>query len=357
MLTIDKDDQVVLPKDYHEIHNICAVIYDQILGIGKDDFFENFNVTKFEGDIILYESIKKIERDELSTKDFLRENNLDAALVEFITKDLTNAILSDLCSFTYESLNAAKKGKMSVAFALIRKPLTDELLILEQILLDKEDFVYRFFHEGDPKAYDPSGKGIDKELIIRKVLELVKVPLVFTEDVVIKLRYDKSNPNGVNSISNRALHIVTMDSKYKTNNKSLNFVFSLQSDIDKYWSIYYKVIPSLLIYTAAVVDEIAFSYVKNRVNYKELRAFIRELSLMIIFESEISKKILEEVCVGLSSVCWKCGKDILVEKADLTLLVHNSLILCPYCFENQIFSTEMSYKMLDLLNQLQKKII
>ena len=52
------------------------------------------------------------------------------------------SVLADFVNFTFESLSCAMRGKMAVAFALLRKPFTDELLIFEQIL-DNEERLYK----------------------------------------------------------------------------------------------------------------------------------------------------------------------------------------------------------------------
>jgi hypothetical protein len=55
---------------------------------------------------------------------------------------------------------------MTVAYALLRKPLTDELIILEQLLTDNQNFICRFFHSGNPNKHEPSNRNIDKKKII-----------------------------------------------------------------------------------------------------------------------------------------------------------------------------------------------
>lgn len=53
-------------------------------------------------------------------------------------------MLSDMVNFIYESIIIAQKGKMSVAYSLIRKPSKDQLCLLEQILVNQEEFFQRF---------------------------------------------------------------------------------------------------------------------------------------------------------------------------------------------------------------------
>ena len=61
--------------------------------------------------------------------------------IDTLARDILQALMVDFLHFVYESLSAAKKGKISVAYALLRKPLTDMLLLLEQILVNRHEFI------------------------------------------------------------------------------------------------------------------------------------------------------------------------------------------------------------------------
>lgn len=161
VLYIEDGDDILLPKKYHKINNICAIIYDQLTEIYNEYSYNELKHTsfKFTANSVLVEELKA---NKIHALDWLKQNNLNNEITSVLTKHLISAIVHDFLNFMFESLNCAKKGKMTVAYALLRKPITDELLILEQLLVDKTEFIDRFFHIAIPDNYDPSSKQINK---------------------------------------------------------------------------------------------------------------------------------------------------------------------------------------------------
>lgn len=160
MIYIKEKEKVNLPKKYHKINNVCAFIYDQLTEIFAENTYKGLLSTKFNVQPNLMTSFKD---GTIHPLDLLKQHQLDDELTTILTKHITMSIVSDMVNFIYESFSCAKKGKMTVAYALLRKPFTDELLILEQLLYDPKDFINRFFHSGNIEEYDPSLANIDKK--------------------------------------------------------------------------------------------------------------------------------------------------------------------------------------------------
>lgn len=342
MLYISKGDEVILPKRYHRINNLCAIVYDQLTEILVDKNYDELKVTSISFDKKEKSVIDQLKDRNLHALDWLKKNNLNDELATVLTKHITLSILSDFVSFMYESLNCAKKGKMSVAYALLRKPLTDELLILEQLLYDKERFIDKFFHDGDPNNYDPSSREIDKRLIIKHALEKSKPNILFTEDLIYELRYDKSSQNGINGISNHALHIVTKDKNYKTDNQNFNFIFSNEEDMTEYWDHYYYFVPYLLMYSVNIIDSLIFQFLQDNdnLNIKAVKSFRRLVGLVLWTENtqQDMKQANEIMFKAFSSCitmeCPKCRRKVNFTKPDFELFFDSKLFLCPKCFVN-----------------------
>ncbi len=47
MIYIEKGEKVPLPAKFHKRHNICVVLYDLMLSVGKDRAYKNLRVTSF----------------------------------------------------------------------------------------------------------------------------------------------------------------------------------------------------------------------------------------------------------------------------------------------------------------------
>lgn len=348
MIYIEDKEIVPLPKRYHKINNLCAIIYDQLTEIFENKNYKKLNSTDFNLDKNKHVFIKELHNNEIHALKWLEANNLNDELVTVLTKHITMSIVNDFVNFIYESLSNAKRGKMSVAYALLRKPLTDELLILEQLLFDPEDFVRRFYHLGDPKEYDPSHRDIDKRNIIRNALTIIKPNILFTEDLIYNLRYDKSSSSGINGISNHALHIVTTDRNYKTENQHLNFVFSGKDDYIKYWDHYYYFVPYLLLYSVTIIDNIIFKYLPDDANQnlKVVKSFRRLVGLVLWTErsklnaSKENQKMYDVFASSIKLNCKKCKKEIHFTKPDFELFFELEIFICPKCFNNLLSTLE-----------------
>ena len=353
ILAIEKGEEIFLPKKYHKINNLCAIIYDQLTEIYKEYNYKELSHTtiEFKDSTKL---IKEFKRGKVHPLDWLKENELNSEIEIIITKQIVLAVVSDFINFMFESMYCAKRGKMTVAYALLRKPITDELLIFEQLLGDRKEFINRFFHSGNPEDYDPSDKNLDKQAIIQKAIDKLRINLFPSSEFIFDLRYNKSYDAGINGISNHALHIVTRDKNYRTSEQNFNFVFSGNDDIDRYYWHYYNLVPYLLIYSVSIIDELIFGLLTDEDNQnlktvKELRRLIG-LILLTEYTSVTQKKknkvLFKEMTKDLIFICPKCGKENKIERADCELFFETEVFLCTKCFDN-LLSTKDSVKIIE----------
>lgn len=354
-LAIDENDDmddVAIPEKYVKVNNICAVIYDQMTEIYEGKNYKNLFHTALTGE----NAIKFMEdttKDKVHALDWLKSNNLTTEIELVVSKQILAAITSDLINFVFESMHAAKRGKMTVAYALLRKPFTDELFILEQLLTDRTEFINRFFHIGNPEIYDPINKKLNKKEIIEKVFEKIDLRYFHDSELIYDLRYNKSFDAGINGITNQALHIVTNDKNYRTTEQNFNFVFSQKSDYNRYLKNYYLVVPNLLFYTVSVVDAIIFNFLDDEKNQniralKKLRRTIGFLQLLEITNTVKKSKIdnvFKIICLDLEFTCGKCKKKTKIERADLELYFEIENFICVHCFRT-LLHTKTSLKKL-----------
>lgn len=358
----DKDDKenILLPQKYYKLNNLCAIIYDQITELFIEDNYKSLTVTEFKNDSKRKIPVGTFQGDKNQMLEWLKSNNLNNELTAVLTKDIAMSIIGDFMNFIYESLSCAKRGKLTVAYALLRKPLTDELLILEQLLYDSQNFIQRYYHSGDPADYDPSHQNTDKRQIIINALSKIKTHVIFTEDIIYNLRYDKTCPSGINGISNHALHIVTRDKNYKTDNKNLNFVFSGRNDLEIYWKHYYYFVPYLLLYSVAIIDNLIFSYLPDRINQdvKVIKSFKQLIGILLFNEScekglnNGNNILFDALSQSFKLDCKKCKKEIKFSKSDFVNFFDSNILLCPKCSDNQITSTETVLQIKKIMDEL-----
>ena len=168
-----------------------------------------------------------------------------------------------------------------------------------------------------------------------------------------ELRYDKSATYGINSISNQAIHIVTRDKNYRTLNKELNFVFSTREDNESYWHHYYKIVPYLLFYSAALLDAIVFDFLPDEIFAKNLKAFKRLMTFVAfteagkINEGVDTNKVVEVFSGLLEHTCKMCANDIKFKMADFKLFIEGGILICDKCFTDQFADKDFSEKFID----------
>lgn len=346
-LYIQDDEKSNLPKRFRKVNNICAILYDQLTEIFTLENYEPLSHTEIthpEMDKVM----KQLEKDDIHILDWLKEKGSMDDITQVLTKHLVMSITSDFVNFMYESLRNAKNGKMTVAYALLRKPLTDELLILEQLLIDKEDFVHRFFIDGRIKGYDPSpgNKNIDKQSVINKAVTKLYLNPILMPDYIHDVRYDKACDFGLNGLTNQALHIVTNDFHYKTDEQNLNFVFSTEEDIKGYREHYYTFVPYLLIYAISVIDGIIFDFLKDEENQnlRYIKVLKRLIGFMLVNKhtKTIDKKVVDNLFKMIGETmprdCHFCGQKNNIVHADFELFIETEAFVCTNCFNNYLSS-------------------
>ncbi|GGC33290.1 hypothetical protein GCM10011386_26730 [Parapedobacter defluvii] len=339
MLLIQKGQPTKLPEEYHSVNNICAYIYDHLtLIVANPDYYPYLRLSSFHfpdenGGLDL-----PLENEHIL--DWLAKNEKKKELQHFLIKHISLSVLTDLVNFIHESLLAAQKGKITVAYSLLRKPFTDELFLLEQLLAEPESFVESFFYNGDPKSYDPSKRNTSeyKRKIIAECVR--KCPnFGMSSSLIYDFRYEKSCEYGINGISNKALHIVTTDQHYKTQNQNFNFIFSTADDYKRYFKHYYFIVPILLIYTANVVDEVISQFLPDEINDKG--KIIRGMQRIVAYESlrETGGGMFAWLSKQLTFECDTCK----VEReltVDPEKFLESGAFCCPQCGAQAIFSDE-----------------
>ena len=339
MIYIEKDSQVVLPEKYHVGHNLCVFIYEMIVDIHKNSQFKPLFKSEFsflnEGKLLRTDDLVE---DRLHALEWLVENEKYDKVEEIICKRLLTSISGDLLNFIYEGLSCSMRGKTTVAYANFRKPLKDSLTILEMMLVDPSSFTKKFYIDGSPSGYDPSDRKLNKKELIDKALKKLEGVKVFNTEIIHQLRFDKSNSNSFDAVSNKALHIVTRDKNYATEEKGLNFVFSSKEDIESQWDHIYLFLPVLLSYALSVIDELIFTLTdldKEIKKYRSINILLKTMYWTCVSDNFSGRDEVLAVLKRLGD-CDNCGKKIKFDIHDLRLFFETDLILCPSCFESQI---------------------
>lgn len=284
----------ILPDDFRKSHELCFVIHDimvQIIQSGEKQ--EVFTAT-----LDLDEEEKSSIHDEGNILDWLQSRGRFDDRNLIIRSTVLPGILSDMMHCVYEALSASSKGKMAVAYMLIRKPIQESLYVLESMIIDEEKFVNDL--ENDPMKLRPkNGGGVEgHSKRVSNVLEILEMDGVLDPVYIAQLRYDKKEYDSFDGVCNKAMHLFTEHNAIKTENMNINFIFSGAQQLPSQWKYFYTRLPYLLLYIYFIVEHILGKITQTPEAY--LSDMLRRItSSYIMASTEISDEYSTEENKGL----------------------------------------------------------
>lgn len=242
-----------LPGYLQAAHDLCFMNHDvlvELLRRGEEGgSFEQTIAVRGEDEVRSLEAAS----DVFAWLDARRSADEQAQLIR---RTVFPAVLSDFLHFVYETLETSRKGKLTVSYALIRKPLQDALFVFETMAVDLNDFVGRL--RANPEALDSKkagGTDAHAERIDR-VLRLLGEGDRFDAGYLARLRYDKSSGDGFEHYVNKALHLFTGHPALRTEPLNINFVFSDWDANLTQWYYLYSRLPYLLFYARRLIEHL-----------------------------------------------------------------------------------------------------
>lgn len=120
----------VLPSEFQFSHDYCVFLHDVL----TDIVVSGEQARLFDVSIQFSTAEEGAAFEKSHVEDvigWLESNNYASHAQEVIYRQVLVALLSDFCHFTFEGLRSSSKGKVTVSYALLRKPLKETLLTFE----------------------------------------------------------------------------------------------------------------------------------------------------------------------------------------------------------------------------------
>ncbi|MFW3399572.1 hypothetical protein [Aliarcobacter butzleri] len=305
-----------LPEDFYLGHELSFFIHDIMAGI----LFYGEKGNFFTHSIQINSNIKELKNKE-NIFSWLEDNNLLKDRSQLLKTVVLPAILSDMLNCIYECLETSRKGKLNVSYMLIRKPLQENLYLLEEIILNEFNFSEKLVNESI-KLDSKNAGGIEKHKErIEKVINTINKEIFFDSSYIAELRYDKTKEDSFDGICNHAMHLFTSHKSIKTENLNINFIFSDFDSKITQWTYLYTRLPYLLFYILQIVEYITASIVLTNQEY--LDETQRKISALIIlcykeinqtYKNEYLEKFLDQTINWLNSHCLLNGYKTPAEK-------------------------------------------
>ena len=325
----------VLPHKYRFGHEYSIFLHDLIVGSYKAAAEANVFSVHFDLSADELASFENIQDGE--AYDWVEQHKGVSVSKRMDYVGLLNALIADFCPFVLESLRASAKGKLTVAYALLRKPMKDNLLFLEWLLADPADFIERF--RAGPEFIEPGRVSRERRIeIIAGALAASEFPGMDAE-FLYDLRYNRRKPYGLASTWDHAVHLVTLFEHIRTEERNLNFVFSGPAQWHSQWSGIYDIVPILLTHSSSVVDKLIDSVAEVDQDYRFMKGLRRSIGFILWSgasshgrrENALSQ--IQAVLADLEPVCDSCNTALVWNFRHSRNFAIKGMTRCPACKE------------------------
>lgn len=248
-----KTDGTWLPDYLIPAHDLCFLHHDILVELLRSAEAEGSFSEHFE---FRDEEDKKAFEDSADLFEWFARTGRRSEQAHTLRWVVFPALLSDLLHFVYEALESSRKAKLGVAYALIRKPLQENLFLLETIATDVDGFAEKLANNPLLLRAQKAG-GLDVHTRrISEVLGVLGERDRFDARYLAQLRYDKTAEDGFDGICNKAVHLFTEHKAIMTERMNVNFIFGGEDAKRTQWYFLYSRLPYVLDYVRAVIEHV-----------------------------------------------------------------------------------------------------
>lgn len=331
--------KTLVPKPFRFAHNYAFFLHDVLVQylVAADSahlFDVRFEVADDMGFDL--ETFRTLSGEALWT--WLEDKEHTWLLRELVYRQTLGAILSDFCHFVFEALCCSQKSKLTVTYALIRKPFRENLFILEWLLGDTDGFFEAFLRSG-PKSVDLSGMDLEqRQAIIKQCRDAISDESWIDPEQLYFLRYDKHATGGFEYLWHKATHLITTSKAYPTEPQNFNFIFSDENAWRDQWEHLYSLLPLMLYHTidvvAALISRIA-SVERDWTDSTNLRRFFGFIlwadSVWLPGTTRDAVKVMEAARNEVDLRCDACGAQFRIGKRAIRSYFNRMIITCRKC--------------------------
>jgi hypothetical protein len=327
-----------LPDEFRFSHGLCLFLHDILVGMISSGEEAGIFTARFE----LRSQVDAQQfglLDDEQVWSWLEDNGYDDVIQEVAYKMVSLAVLSDFCHFVFEALSCSRKAKLTVAYALLRKPFKENLFYFEWMLVDPVGFLEAFLLHGPQRLELHTAADETKKFAqIRSAIQRTANPSSFDAQFIYDLRYKKSAPHGFEKAWNQASHLVTTYRQFKTDPQNLNFVFLEKGRHEREWEFLYSRLPYLLNYTVEVVEALVAKFAQADTAYVDVMECRRAVGMTLWARciateghDELIRQLISDLERMLPAECPHCATTLIVDDAVLQSLYESGGFSCPIC--------------------------
>lgn len=313
-------------------HIYCIFLHDQMVRVIADVEQNNLvSVRVHFTEQAHAEEMSKVPRGDIA--DWLDSHGYGEAVDELMYRQIAHGLLADFCHFIYEAFANAAKGKLTVTYALLRKPLKDNLFYLEWMLADREGFLAAFRDDASAMVATTTEKRRD---VIATALAKTRTGEWIDPGFLYDLRYDKAAAWGFEQSWQKAHHLVTTSKHYTTDQMNFNFIFSDDEARKTQVRFLHSFMPPILFYALEVASGVIQTFDESIVHdetswVRRLAGLSLNLSMCPDEAAEVLSQGINRFVDGAELTCDACGQvDATGEQYLLEVYLYNATS-CPRC--------------------------
>jgi len=332
---------ILLPLQYHFRHQYSMFLHDilakiVIEGEKNGDFYHKFQL-KNEDDM---HTIESVHQEKIL--DTLLNLGYETEMNWILMKQIFVAVLSDFTQYIFTALDASTKGRLSVTFCLLRKPFKDNLLILEWLLANSDEFLGKF--KSSDLFKDISIDKVTREKKLRIISEAIEHSSnsFISADFIYDLRYNKAKTYGFESAWQMANHLITDCKHYKTEEMNLNFVFSTYENKLTQWENLYFLLPTLMMHTVNICWSLYKIFQPQSLLIDD-NLLCRLVLGYTLSAKESVRDFDDTIMKDLPLICQKCGREIVITKQIEESITRNGVYKCSRRHRNNFYFLESKH--------------
>lgn len=325
---IDAERLTNIPKKHHPEHEFCFHLHDLMTQL-----LVEMNAIKASDVSFPLESEEeaRLLNESGDVLDFLAQSGRGDIERRVVINHVSMALFSDMLHFIYEALIALEKRKFSVAFALMRKPFKEGLVLAAWMCADEVDFFDNL--KTNPRDSFSHGAHSPDEMTQRLKAAIKKCRgMDFANaERIYSLVYDRKNEIGLAPLFDKATHLVTKNKHIATEDYDINFIFKNPLDNDVYES-HYSDLAMLLLFLHVLQIELYSRMNFAKEKYLSWLLFTSLGTYESLFTSGRARMVgLVNNTFKEFLVCQHCEQPIRLRKADAPRFFVAEILECKEC--------------------------
>ncbi|WP_206862087.1 hypothetical protein [Lysobacter changpingensis] len=321
-----------LPDEFRFAHDYAFLLHDRLTYLLVEGERTGLFLTHFSLD-----QVEEADRPENFPHifDWFEKYDRGDLLGEVLLKAVLPALLSDFCHFIFEALTCSRKGKLTVAYALLRKPLRENLHYIEWLLADPADFLNTLYaKESVALSFSHIGQPDKVKAVVAAALARCANRGALDAELLYELRYDREFPDGFDGMCNQAMHLITTKPPIATIKQNFNFIFSNDEDRYAQWEQMYRYLPLLLFYATEVVESLVTVIGKRPMQDYRRATIQRSIGFVawardVVQWDENAVPADEDYDAGIE--CPGCAAEVPPGRDQLMMLIYDGQVSCPHC--------------------------